>query len=34
MAIDQNDRLGLPTAKTSCTSRPYTRTDFPSGTRR
>src|ERR1700747_2647122 len=29
MAIDQNARLGLPAAKTSCTSRPYTTTDFP-----
>src|SRR5580692_357239 len=34
MAIDQNVRLGLPTAKTSCTSRPYTTTDFPFGTGR
>src|SRR5262245_47823131 len=34
MAIDQNARLGLPTAKTSCTRKPYTTTDFPLGTRR
>jgi len=34
MAIDQNARLGLPTEKTSCTSKPYTTTDFPSGTGR
>src|SRR5258708_39063837 len=34
MAIDQNARLGLPTAKTSCTSKPYTTTDFPLGTGR
>src|SRR5258708_1238328 len=32
MAIDQNARLGLPTEKTSCTSKPYTTTDFPLGT--
>ena len=32
MAIDQNARLGLPTAKASCTSKPYTTTDFPLGT--
>ena len=32
MAIDQNARLGLRTEKTSCTSRPYTTTDFPVGT--
>jgi hypothetical protein len=31
MAIDQNARLGLPAAKTSCTSKPYTTTDFPLG---
>src|SRR5580700_11077571 len=41
MAIDQNARLGLhadqnppwgPWAKASCTSKPYTTTDFPLGT--
>ena len=32
MAIDQNARFGLPTAKTSCMSKPYTTTDFPLGT--
>src|SRR5215469_7442520 len=32
MAIDQNARLGLPTEKASCTSTPYTMTDFPVGT--
>ena len=31
MAIDQNARLGMPTEKASCTSKPYTMTDFPSG---
>ena len=31
MAIDQNARLGLPTEKASCTSKPYTATDFPLG---
>jgi hypothetical protein len=34
MAIDQNALLGLPTAKTSCTSKPDTTTDFPLGTGR
>src|SRR5260370_33242614 len=34
MGIEQNARLGLPTAKTSCTSKPYTTTDFPLGTGR
>jgi len=34
MAIDQNARLGVPTVKTSCTSEPYTTTDFPLGTGR
>src|SRR5215475_15352509 len=34
MAIDQNARFGLPTTKTSCTSKPFTTTDFPLGTRR
>src|SRR5215469_14321621 len=32
MAIDQNATLGLPTEKVSWTSKPYTTTDFPSGT--
>src|SRR5215469_5032203 len=32
MAIDQNARFGLPTAKASCTRKPYTTTDFPLGT--
>src|SRR5215475_9286365 len=31
MAIDQKARLGLPTEKASCTSKPYTTTDFPLG---
>src|SRR5215831_5251776 len=31
MAIDQNARLGLPTEKASCASKPYTTTDFPLG---
>src|SRR4051794_22940239 len=31
MAIDQNARLGLGTAKTSCSSRPLTATDFAVG---
>src|ERR1700728_1544447 len=31
MAIDENARLGLPAVKTSCTSKPYTTTDFPLG---
>ena len=31
MAIDQNARLGLPTEKASCTSKPYTTTDFQLG---
>jgi hypothetical protein len=32
MAIDQKARLGLPAATASWTSRPFTSTDFPSGT--
>src|SRR5215470_18942384 len=32
MAIDQNARFGLPAEKTSCTSKPYTTTDFSLGT--
>jgi hypothetical protein len=31
MAIDQNARLGLRTEKMSCTRRPYTTADFPTG---